>query len=473
MLFNSFEFLIFFCLVYVTYWLLNNHVKRQNILLLLSSYFFYGWWDWRFLSLIIFSSFLDFAVGIKISESTTHKKKKNWLFISLFANLGFLCSFKYFGFFCNSFVDFVSIFGWEANDLTLNIILPVGISFYTFQTLSYSIDVYKEKIKPSRDIIAFFTFVSFFPQLVAGPIERASHLLPQIEKKRVFKKESFNEGIIQILIGLFRKIVIADSIGAYVDIIYGDIEIYNSSTIALATFLYAFQIYFDFSGYSDIAIGTAKTFGLKFYQNFNLPYFSKSLTEFWRKWHISLSFWLRDYLYIPLGGNRNGIKLTYRNLMLTMLIGGFWHGANWTFIIWGGIHGLVLSLEKYAKSLNILKNPIKKMGFLRYLITFSVILISWIFFRSTTLNDAFIALKKIFIFDLSMPFIGNSNLIVNIFIVLLIGVSFDIYLYKSKIALEELGRNFSISQIAIYSSIIIVLINLFYSTSNNFIYFQF
>ncbi|WP_202964454.1 MBOAT family O-acyltransferase [Algibacter lectus] len=225
-------------------------------------------------------------------------------------------------------------------------VLPVGISFYTFQTLSYTIDIYRKQFKPTNSIISFFTYIAFFPQLVAGPIERASNLLPQIEKKRVLKKEWFNAGLIQILVGLFRKIVIADTIGSYVDTIYGDIGIYNSSTVVLATFFYAFQIYFDFSGYSDIAIGTAKLIGFKFNQNFNLPYFSKSLTEFWRKWHMSLSYWLRDYLYISLGGNRKGIKITYRNLMITMLLGGLWHGSSWNFIIWGGIHGLVLSMEK-------------------------------------------------------------------------------------------------------------------------------
>lgn len=265
MLFNSFDFLIFFIIVFLAYWSLSKNTKYQNILLLISSYIFYAWWDWRFLSLILISSSLDYIVGLRIFTSKT-----------------------------------------------------------------------KKQFKPTKDIISFFTYIAFFPQLVAGPIERASNLLPQVENKRIFKREWFNEGIIQILVGLFRKIVIADTLGAYVDTIYGNIGLHNSTTIILATFFYAFQIYYDFAGYSDIAIGAAKLLGFKFNQNFNLPYFSKSLTEFWRKWHMSLSYWLRDYLYISLGGNRKGIKITYRNLMLTMLLGGLWHGSSWNFIIWGG-----------------------------------------------------------------------------------------------------------------------------------------
>lgn len=282
----------------------------------------------------------------------------------------------------------------------------------------------------------------------------------------------FNEGIVQILVGLFRKIVIADNIGVYVDIIYGNIEIYNSTTIILATFLYAFQIYYDFAGYSDIAIGTAKLMGFKFNQNFNLPYFSRSLTEFWRKWHISLSSWLRDYLYISLGGNRKGIKITYRNLMLTMLLGGLWHGSSWNFIIWGGIHGVVLSIEKYLKSNKRIKLP-NKIRFIGYPITFSIVLLSWIFFRTQDLNSAYLAIEKIFQFELKAPFLGNINQIINTVMMLFIGIIFDFYLFKNKIDLEIYASKFSAIKIAIICSIIILLTNLFYSTSNNFIYFQF
>ena len=472
MLFNSIEFLVFFVVVFALYWALNKDYKKQNILLLLSSYVFYAWWDWRFLSLIIISSCIDFTVGKKIFGSNTQAKRKNWLLVSLIANLGLLSVFKYYNFFAESFSDLVGVFGWQPNDLTLNIILPVGISFYTFQTLSYTIDIYRKQFEPTNDVISFFTYIAFFPQLVAGPIERASNLLPQMERKRFLKKEWVNEGIIQILVGLFRKIVIADTLGAYVDIIYGDVGLYNSTTIILATFLYAFQIYFDFSGYSDIAIGTAKLLGFKFNQNFNMPYFSKSLTEFWRKWHMSLSYWLRDYLYISLGGNRKGIKITYRNLMLTMLLGGLWHGSSWNFIIWGGIHGLVLGIEKFLKSNKSLKLP-SSLDFLGYPLTFIVVLFSWIFFRAQTLDSAFLAIDRIALLDFSFPYFGDINLMASAAIVLLIGLTFDFYLFRKKVDLEHLGAKFSMVKIAIISTVIITLINLFYSTSNNFIYFQF
>ncbi len=472
MLFNSFEFLVFLPIVFVVYWLLNNDLRKQNILLLVSSYIFYAWWDWRFLSLIIISSIVDFTAGTKIFKSETEKQRKAWLLVSLTANLGLLSIFKYYNFFAESFADLMNVFGWQPNDLTLNIILPVGISFYTFQTLSYTIDIYRKQFQPTKDVISFFTYIAFFPQLVAGPIERASNLLPQIEKKRVFRKEWFSEGIVQVLIGLFRKIVIADTIGIYVDMVYGNIELYNSSTIILATFLYAFQIYYDFSGYSDIAIGTAKLLGFKFHQNFNLPYFSKSLTEFWRKWHMSLSYWLRDYLYISLGGNRKGIKITYRNLMLTMLLGGLWHGSSWNFIIWGGIHGVVLSVEKYLKSTRYYEK-IGSLSVFGYLITFLIVLLSWIFFRTQNVHSAIFAIEKALQLDFSKPFIGDINVLANSVLLLSLGVLFDLYLFNKKIHLEDLGAKFGVTKVATTAAIVVALINLFYSTSNNFIYFQF
>jgi len=472
MLFNSIEFLLFFPTVFLLYWLLQKNFKTQNILLLVSSYIFYAWWDWRFLSLILISSIVDYIAGSQIFISKTRIQRRNWLLLSLIVNLGMLSIFKYFNFFAESFEDLVSIFGWQPNDLTLNIILPVGISFYTFQTLSYTIDIYRKQFEPTKDVVAFFTYIAFFPQLVAGPIERASNLLPQIEKKRLFRIEWFNAGVIQILIGLFRKIVIADTLGAYVDSIYGNLGFHNSTTIILATFLYAFQIYYDFAGYSDIAIGTAKLLGFRFNRNFNLPYFSKSVTEFWRKWHMSLSYWLRDYLYISLGGNRNGIKITYRNLMLTMLLGGLWHGSSWNFIVWGGIHGVVLSIEKFLNSRQYLEQ-IRKFSFPGYIITFLVVLLSWIFFRAPDLDAATLALKNIMEFDFSMPFVGNTNTIASAAVFLFLGLLFDLYLFNNDIYLEDLGEKFSVLKISTIVSIVTVLMVLFYSTSENFIYFQF
>ncbi|GGX27082.1 hypothetical protein GCM10007384_30400 [Aquimarina muelleri] len=360
-------------------------------------------------------------------------------------------------------------FGWQVDDLTLHIILPVGISFYTFQTLSYTIDIYRKEFKPTKDIISFFTYISFFPQLVAGPIERASNLLPQMEVKRVFKQKWFNEGAFQILIGLFRKIVIADNLGAYVDTIYNNSEIHNSSSLIIATIFYAFQIYYDFAGYSDIAIGSAKLLGFKFNQNFNLPYFSKSITEFWRRWHMSLSFWLRDYLYISLGGNRKGIIITYRNLMITMLLGGLWHGSSWNFVVWGAIHGVVLSCEKFIFSYK----KTSTFGFIGYITTFLIVLLSWVFFRAKDLNTSILIIKKIIHFDFLMPFIGDANNVTISIVMLMIGIFFDFFLYKNKYNLEDLGSTFGEFKFVSLSTLIIVLLILFYSTSNNFIYFQF
>ena len=470
MLFNSIEYLIFLPIVFIIYWLLKNSYKNQNILLLISSYVFYGWWDYRFLSLIIFSSFLDYFVGQKIEEAIGEKRKKRWLLVSLCSNLGLLGVFKYYNFFADSFASTMSTIGWEVNDLTLNIILPVGISFYTFQTLSYSIDIYRNQIKASRDIVGFFTFVSLFPQLVAGPIERASNLIPQIEKKRDLNVTLLKTGVFQIFIGLFRKVAIADNLGVYVDSVYGNYEIHNSSTLVVATVFYAFQIYFDFSGYSDIAIGSAKLFGFNFNRNFNFPYFSRTLTEFWRRWHMSLSFWLRDYLYISLGGNRKGIAITYRNLLLTMLIGGLWHGSSWNFVIWGGIHGLFLSLEKYTFS--ALK--IKTFNAFGYIYTFVVVLISWIFFRAPNLKSAASITYDFFNFNnYGSLFIGDINAFVNALLLLSVGILIDLKIFRSDITLEDYGVRFSSLKLSIIVSVIILMLCLFYSTAENFIYFQF
>lgn len=469
MLFNSIEYLIFLPIVFILYWLLKSNYKYQNILLLISSYVFYGWWDYRFLSLIIFSSFIDYFVGKKIEKANGKENKKRWLLVSLCSNLGLLAIFKYYNFFADSFASTMSTLGWEVNDLTLNIILPVGISFYTFQTLSYSIDIYREKIKSCKDIIAFFTFVSLFPQLVAGPIERASNLIPQIEKRRSLNSTLVKTGIFQIFIGLFRKVAIADNLGVYVDAAYANHEIHNGSTLLIATIFYAFQIYFDFSGYSDIAIGSAKLFGFKFNRNFNLPYFSKTLTEFWRKWHMSLSYWLRDYLYISLGGNRKGEILTYRNLLLTMLLGGLWHGSSWNFIIWGGIHGLFLSFEKFTFS----KLKINTFNAFGFLYTFIVVLIAWVFFRAVDLNTATNILGKWISLEFGPIFIGDINAFVNGLLLAVTGILIDLKIFSSKTPLEDYGTKFSTIRLSVVVSVIILIICLFYSTAENFIYFQF
>ena len=469
MLFNSIEYLIFLPTVFILYWLLKNDHKKQNILLLISSYVFYGFWDWRFLSLIIYSSLIDYYIGIKIHETEDKKARKNWLLLSLVSNLGLLCVFKYYNFFADSFATLMSGVGWQVDDVTLNIILPIGISFYTFQTLSYTIDIYRKDFEPTKDIVAFFTFVSLFPQLVAGPIERASKLLPQIENARVFNKKWFKDGVFQITVGLFRKIVIADNLAHYVNSVYADPELHNSTTLVMATVFFAYQIYFDFAGYSDIAIGSAKLFGFKFTQNFNLPYFSKSLSEVWRRWHISLSTWLRDYLYKSLGSNKGSKLFTYRNVLITMVLGGLWHGSTWNFVIWGFMQGALLGIEKAI----FVKLRIRHAGIIGYIITFTIILTTWAFFRAPTFQSAMYIIKKFIFFDFRVPYIGDSNAIVTGVIVFMMGMAFDLYLYKSRKTLETLGSKFGGLKLSLFISSIIVLMALFYSTSNNFIYFQF
>lgn len=329
-----------------------------------------------------------------------------------------------------------------------------------------------DKINSEKNFIEYSVFVCFFPLLVAGPIERATHLLPQVKRKRIFSKILFNEGIAQIVVGLFRKIVIADSLAKYVDTVYGNPDIYNSSTLILATVFYAFQIYYDFSGYSDIAIGIAKLFGFNLLQNFRLPYFSTSITEFWRKWHMSLSFWLRDYLYIELGGNRFGIFKTYRNLFLTMLLGGLWHGSNWTFVIWGSIHGLFLSIEKFINS-NSSFRFLKRFSSFGYLYTFIVVCFGWIYFRASNLTSANLIVSKILKGDLTEPFIGDINLVSNAMVVLIIGFLFDLYLKITNQDLEYFGSRLTLSKLIVFISVVIILAALFFSDSTNFIYFQF
>lgn len=438
------------------------------MLLLVASYIFYSWWDWRFLFLIIFSSSIDYLIGLKIFHTQQQGKRQKWLVASLVANLGVLSLFKYFNFFSSSLQDILSLLGWQVDTITLNLILPIGISFYTFQTLSYTIDIYRGKLQPSKSIISFFLYVSFFPQLVAGPIERGTNLLPQIDTPRIFKYELFKAGLFQIFIGLFRKMVIADSLGVYVDSVYGYPESQNSTTILIATIFYAFQIYFDFAGYSDIAIGSAKLLGFHFNQNFNLPYFSQSIAEFWRRWHISLSFWLRDYLYISLGGNRKGIRITYRNLMLTMLLGGLWHGSSWNFVIWGGIHGIALICERV-----LFNTKDKKLGWIGCCYTFLIVLISWIFFRAQDLKSALFILNKLLEMNFTLEFNNYLNLIIKLSFFLTLGLSFDLFLFKKNIPLEDIGKNFSFMKLTGWITLLILMLTLFYSTSENFIYFQF
>lgn len=408
MIFNSFEFAVFLPIVFSIYWIIGGkRVRIQNLFMLISSYVFYGWWDIKFLALIIFSSLIDYSVGRMLEKEDKELRRKFLLAISLLVNLGLLGFFKYYNFFIENFIEIVSFFGRKPDINTISIILPVGISFYTFQTLSYSIDVYRKKIKATSDLIAFCSYVSFFPQLVAGPIERASSLLPQFLNHRVFKLSIAKDGLRQILWGLFKKVVIADTCSIYANEIFSNHAEVSSPTLLLGAVYFAFQIYGDFSGYSDIAIGTAKLFGINLMKNFAFPYFSRDIAEFWRRWHISLSTWFRDYLYIPLGGSRGGKSRTIFNIFMIFIVSGFWHGANWTFIIWGALNAIyflpLFILDKNRENLDIIASQKFFPSFkeLRQLITtFFITIIAWIFFRAQDLNHAIEYLSGLFSFQI-------------------------------------------------------------------------
>ncbi len=404
MLFNSIDFAIFLPIVFLVYWCFGRkHIRAQNILIVVASYVFYGWWDWRFLFLILLSTLVDYTIGLALEKEDKVQKRKILLWASLLVNLGLLGFFKYFNFFIDNFTSAFSFFGHPIGGYSLNIILPVGISFYTFQTLSYTIDVYNKKLKPTADFISFSAFVSFFPQLVAGPIERATNLLPQFFKERNFNYEMAKNGLRQILWGLFKKIVIADNCAKYVNIIFENHEAYSGSTLVLGAVFFAFQIYCDFSGYSDIAIGTARLFGFNLMQNFAFPYFSRDMAEFWRRWHISLSTWFRDYVYIPLGGSKVSKAKVIRNVFIIFLVSGFWHGANWTFIFWGGLNALyflpLLLLKRNRKNLNDVAEssnfPSVRVVF-QIAVTFSLTVFAWIFFRAENIRQAFSYIRRIF-----------------------------------------------------------------------------
>jgi alginate O-acetyltransferase complex protein AlgI len=409
--FASLAFFIFLPTVFAIYWLLPRR-KWQNVLLLGASYFFYGWWDYRFCFLMLASTLIDYFISLGIARSEHPGRRKRLLVFSLCSNLGLLGVFKYFNFFMENFVAATGSLGMNLNTGTLDIILPVGISFYTFQTLSYTIDVYYRKMSPTRDLIDYMTFVSFFPQLVAGPIERARNLLPQFQRERHFHAEFVQLGLLRILWGLFKKVVVADTLATFVNATYSQPASASGSELAVATVFFAFQIYCDFSGYSDIAIGTAHMFGIKLMRNFAYPYFSQNLREFWQRWHISLSTWFRDYVYIPLGGNRVSALRQKWNLLVTFVISGFWHGAAWPYIVWGALHGAVVSVWRPSKQTprmrlrqaggdGLIPHP---MVAVRILSTFLFVCFCWIFFRADTLADCGLIIGKIGSEALTVPF---------------------------------------------------------------------
>lgn len=478
MLFNSIDFAIFLPIVFLLYWFVTNkNLKLQNFLIVAASYLFYGWWDWRFLSLILFSTLVDYAVGRGLLNENNISKRKILLWISIIINLGFLGFFKYYNFFLDNFKSAFSFFGSEININSLNIILPVGISFYTFQTMSYSIDVYRRKLEPTKDFIAFSAFVSFFPQLVAGPIERATHLLPQFYKKRTFDYSKAVDGLRQILWGLFKKIVIADNCAEYANLIFNNSDEYSGSTLVLGALFFTFQIYGDFSGYSDIALGTSRLFGFDLMQNFNFPYFSRDIAEFWRRWHISLSTWFRDYLYVPLGGSREGTLMKIRNTFIIFIVSGFWHGANWTFVIWGALNAIYflpllitnsnrnhIDIVSKGKLLPTLQE-VFKMSF-----TFSLTVFAWIFFRAENVAHAFNYISKIFSSEL---FLKPEIIPVKIIIIIILFVLVEWVGRENQYALAKLGIRWRRSFRLMLYYIIIIAIFFLGGNEQKFIYFDF
>ena len=484
MLFNSLEFLIFLALVFFLYWIVfKESLRRQNVLIIVASYIFYGWWDWRFLILIMLSTLVDYSVGHQIFKNLAdNKKARYWLWASMAFNLGLLGFFKYYNFFVDSFIDMFSLFGYAmTNTWMLRVILPVGISFYTFQTMSYSFDIYYKKLKPTNDLISFAAFVAFFPQLVAGPIERASNLLSQFSNKRVFSNAQAVSGLKLMLWGFFKKLVIADSLAPIVDDIFANYGEYTASTLILGVCLFSFQVYGDFSGYSDIAIGTAKLFGIELMSNFKFPNFSRNVAEYWQRWHVSLSTWFRHYLYIPLGGNRVGKLLSIRNIIIIFVVSGFWHGANWTFIFWGGLHALfyipVFLMGKnriYAGNViaeNSWLPSIKEIG--QVLLTFTLVTFSRIFFRSPTLTDSFDYIKRI-IDDFSYsPYVHPMGYrMVDFYILIALFIFYEYLIRKDERSPFKFKSR--IIRFLIYSLLILGML-LFYDDGVNrsFIYFQF
>ena len=482
MLFNTLNFALFFIIIFILYWFLaNKNYKYQNILLLVSSYFFYACWDWRFLFLLIFSTLLDYYTGIKMSESQNQNKKKFWFWLSISINLGFLGVFKYYNFFSTSFATVVSHFGFHVDPWTLKVILPVGISFYTFHGLSYVIDIYNNRIKAERNFIDYSVFVSFFPLLVAGPIERATHLLPQIQKKRVFDYTRAVDGLRQILWGLFKKVVIADNCAKFANIIFDDYSHSSGSTLILGALFFTFQIYGDFSGYSDIALGTARLLGIDLLKNFSFPYFSRDIAEFWRRWHISLSSWFRDYLYIPLGGSKGGTWMKVRNTFIIFIVSGFWHGANWTFIIWGLLNAIYIMpsivFNTHRNNLDIVaqgKLLPSVREFLSILVTFSLTVFAWIFFRSDTVVHAFDYVLRIFSTSVfSVPQFKTSELSIPILILVVFFIIVEWIGREQHYAIAKLfSKQPRFYRLAFYY-FILLLIFFYEGTEQQFIYFQF
>jgi alginate O-acetyltransferase complex protein AlgI len=482
MLFNSLEFGIFLPIVFVLYWLVFTHrLRMQNMLLITAGFVFYGWWDWRFLGLLIFTSGIDFLVAKWLMRAEAQGRRKFLLGISLTANLGLLGFFKYYNFFVESFQQAFTFLGHTPDIQTLKIVLPVGISFYTFQSLSYTIDVYRKQLTATRDPVTFFAFVSFFPQLLAGPIERARHMVPQFEQPRLFRVDQARDGLRQILWGLFKKVLIADSCSFYPNLVFGDPDHYGGSAHLLATVVFAFQIYCDFSGYSDMALGLAKLFGFELMRNFAYPYFSRDVAEFWQRWHISLNTWFRDYLYIPLGGSRGGRWMVVRNTLIIFTVSGLWHGAAWHFVVWGLVCALFFIPLLLFGDRHKHKGPLAPGRFLpslpdlgKILLTFALVCISWVFFRADSLHDAFTFFRGIFsesLFEVP-PLIKPKSM--KIFAMGLVIMLLLEWINRDRQhGLEMDGRLNKPLRMVLYYGLIALLVLYGPSDGGDFIYFQF
>lgn len=489
MLFNSLEFAIFLPIVFFLYWFATNkNLRSQNLLIVAASFLFYGWWDWRFLLLMVVTITLSYLSGLVIRQVRSNREglsarrgARLVTALNITLNLAILGTFKYYNFFVDSFVDAFSLFGRELSPRTLQVILPVGISFYTFQALSYTIDVYRRQISPTRNLLSFFAFVSFFPQLVAGPIERATNLLPQFQRKREFHRDQAVDGLRQMLWGLFKKVVIADNCAVHADAIFQDPSAMSGSTLVLGALFFTFQIYGDFSGYSDIAIGTARLFGINLMRNFAYPYFSRDIAEFWRRWHISLTTWFRDYLYIPLGGSRGTLMMSIRNTFVIFLVSGFWHGANWTFLIWGALNALyflpLLLAKKNRRHLEAvargrhLPTPRETVAMAG---TFALTVFAWIFFRADNLDQAFTYIAGIFTPSLfTLPIFPGSDDAITTALLILLFLTIEWFGREREYAIQDLGLRWKRPlRHALYYALILSLF--WFGVGNQqFIYFQF
>jgi len=482
MLFNSVDFALFIPIVFILYWFVfNKTIRLQNILVAVASYVFYAWWDWRFLSLIFVSTLVDYFVGVLLKNQQDKKKRKALLFLSIGVNLGLLGFFKYFNFFVDNFNAAFSLFGNDLGITTLSIILPVGISFYTFQTMSYTLDVYKRKIEPTEDFVAFAAFVAFFPQLVAGPIERAKNLLPQFEKERHLVYSKAIDGLRQVLWGLFKKMVIADNCGVFVDEFFKNHGDYSGSTLLIGAFFFTIQIYCDFSGYSDIAIGTSRLFGFNLMKNFAFPYFSRNIREFWRRWHISLTTWFKDYVYIPLGGSRGSKAMQIRNTILIFVIIGFWHGAHWKFIVYGFINALhflpaiiIGKSKRYSEAVAHNKWLPSLTEVFQMLRTFTFLVLVRVFFRASDLTEAIDYLSRIFSKSLfTLPDFGDRLGALTVFLLIVLFFAIEWMGRTNEYAIEKLLLKSKRRYRWTFYYVIVFMIFYFAGQQQQFIYFQF